>query len=101
VISLSNPAYPVTHTVIAVASSGPAAGGAVAIPVVVVIITVIVILCRPTRGRKITTTTQATTAVLGGVAGILLSGTTFGAALASGTVELITNTIGALTGLFG
>lgn len=84
-----------------VGSTGPAAGGAVAIPVVAVIITVIVILCRPTRGRKITTGTQVTTAVLGGVAGILLSGTSFGAALASGAVALITNTISALAGLFG
>jgi hypothetical protein len=101
VISLPNPANLVTDTMTAaVASSGPVAGGAVAVPVVAVIITVIVVLCRPKRGRKITTATQATTAVLGGVAGVLLSGTTFGAALASGTVELITDALSALTGVF-
>ncbi|MCE7002490.1 hypothetical protein LWC34_06545 [Kibdelosporangium philippinense] len=98
---MPTPGNPVPMTLAADAgSTGPAAGGAVAIPVIAVIITVIVILCRPTRGRKITTGTQVTTAALGGVAGILLSGTTFGSALASGTVELITNTLGALTGLF-
>jgi hypothetical protein len=95
------PGNPVLASIAADAgSTGPAAGGAVAIPVVAVIITVIVILCRPTRGRKITTTTQATTAVLGGVAGILLSGTTFGAALATGAVDLIGGLLGILAGMF-
>ena len=78
----------------ALADSGASTtGGVVALPVIAVIITLIVYLCRHRRHK-------ITTALLGFVAGVLLSGTTIGAAIATGAVELITELLAAIGGMF-
>jgi hypothetical protein len=64
----------------AASTAGSVAGGMVALPVIAVIIVLIVYLCRHRRHK-------ITTALLGFVTGVLLSGTVLGAAMARASVE--------------